>query len=335
MQRHVHAWPLALLRRWRHVDIAEPAHAGAAVVAEEGALVERQQPPARRPVGRLQAVVDVIEDLPALHRRLAPAVQVRRLVGGERVVLGIGREQRVAGRHLVVEQDVLRIDAEPLVERAGRLDDRGVDHLVLAAGEDVEARLLQMAQRVDQPGVGGLPRDLQQPRHLGAGLGDQRVHADEVRVLHPRVLGDRRRVGERLDAAIRAARDHAGADEHRRMRQVQLHRHERARRQPGYRALRQVGMQCRECVNAWMHAHSSHPWIASPWSGGALLHRRIDRSVRWPRALVDWILAARVPSLEVDRSRDLRTGTLLPCRPSARPRRPRRPLARTPCASSR
>lgn len=85
MQGDVHPRRRSLLHRTRDIGVAELAHAGPRLGAEELGLVEAHQPACQPLRWRLQRPVDVAQDVVRLHE--AAAVDVGRLVGGQLRIL--------------------------------------------------------------------------------------------------------------------------------------------------------------------------------------------------------------------------------------------------------
>ena len=129
-----------------------------------------------------------------------------------------------------------------------RLHHRSRDRLILVAGEEIDIVRGEACDGVDGARFGQLLRPLGRGGRVW--LAPVGLHAAVKRLRGVLRHGGRpERKGQArtaFGAGIGAARDDAGADDVARMRHLDLHRHESARRQARDRALREIGAELRQ-----------------------------------------------------------------------------------------
>ena len=210
VKRHVDA---AAPDRARPRDVGVPGvgHADRVrVAAGEFALVEFHERPRWRARRRLQAPVDVLQQLAG---GVVVTVVDEGRAGDAALVAEVLGHHGVAGRPIVDDRDA-PLRHEVAVKALERLDDRPAHRRVLRAAEQPHARTGEVRARVDGAGRGQTLGERPEP----GGVGDRRPGARRQTV-----------VGGGPDAALGAivgpAGEHAGALHKTRVRDVELHRH--------------------------------------------------------------------------------------------------------------
>ena len=183
--------------------------------------------PARLGRGRVQRAVDVREQRARLVVVAVVDVGARGGRTGRAVALG---DEGMARRNVVDIGDVGLGDAGRAVERHGRIDHGRCDGKVLGAREDVDPIARQARERVDCALLRKLLGAPQQMRRVGRPVVGLHAAIERGRELP-------------LGAAVRAARDDAGADHRRGEGDVELARHEGAGRQARDRGLREIDVE--------------------------------------------------------------------------------------------
>ncbi len=152
-------------------------------------------------------------------------------------VLDIVRNDGVACGDGIDVFNLVRSDAEVLVELTCAVHDDRADHFVPAAGENVETIVRQVGNGVDSTGCGGPPGEIRKSLRVRRRARRQRRHADIKCVHCIGVFRAERRIAEGLYTAVRAAGDDSRTDKFAGMRQVQLDRHKGPGRKPRDRIL--------------------------------------------------------------------------------------------------
>ena len=149
--------------------------------------------------------------------------------GAFAAVVAEGRsDQGMAGCNVADVLEMRSADADPLEKLDRGSDGRLQDHGVLGAAEHIDAALLQVGERIDHARGGKGFRKADHRRRIGREEGHP-AHADAGE----QFVVDR--------AVVGSAGDHAGAGDRSRIRDLQLHRHERTRGQTGHRRPVRIG----------------------------------------------------------------------------------------------